>query len=254
MNKKYFFFDIDGTLADNGVVPESTKLALDLLRKNGHFCALATGRGSSTAWNVLDKYGFDNMVCDGGNGIVIDRKLISVTPLDRDRVLDLVDECESKNILWGFTPSKIDEFRYTKYQEFADRIVDPGYKFTVDPNIDPRSFPNFYKAYVACDSGVEENIEALKHLPWIRFFGEVIFVEPVNKSNGIKKIVDYLGGDNKDVVVFGDEKNDLSMFIPEWTCIAMGNAIDDVKKVADYITTDIHHDGIYNACKHFNWI
>ena len=254
MNKKYFFFDIDGTLAENGVVPDSAKLTLKLLRENGHFCALATGRGSSTAWGVLDKYGFDNMVCDGGNGIVIDRKLISVTPLQRDKVLDLIDECERKNILWGFTPSKIDEVRYTKYQEFADKIDDKKYVFTVDPNINPRDFDEFYKAYVACSIQEEKNLEALKHLPWIRFFGEVIFVEPINKAFGIKKMVDYLGGDYKDVVVFGDEKNDLSMFIPEWTCIAMGNAIEDIKKVANYVTDDIHHDGIYNACKHFNWI
>lgn len=45
-------------------------------------------------------------------------------------------------------------------------------------------------------------------------------------------MVEHLGGDVKDVVVFGDEKNDLSMFIPEWTSIAMGNGIDELKKKA----------------------
>ena len=44
------------------------------------------------------------------------------------------------------------------------------------------------------------------------------------------------------------------MFLDEWTCIAMGNAIDEVKKKANYITNDMHEDGIYNACKHFGWI
>ena len=54
--------------------------------------------------------------------------------------------------------------------------------------------------------------------------------------------------------VFGDEKNDLSMFIPEWTSIAMGNGIDELKKKATYVTTDANKDGIYNACVHYGWI
>ena len=65
---------------------------------------------------------------------------------------------------------------------------------------------------------------------------------------------DYFNGDYQDVVVFGDEKNDLSMFSDEWTSIAMGNAIDELKQKATYITDSCDKDGIYNACKHFGWI
>jgi len=46
MNKKYFFFDIDGTLTDrqtNQIVP-SAQLALNQLQEKGHFVAIATGR------------------------------------------------------------------------------------------------------------------------------------------------------------------------------------------------------------------
>ena len=44
--KKYFFFDIDGTLTDNRthkIVPSAEK-TLHALEKNGHFVAIATGR------------------------------------------------------------------------------------------------------------------------------------------------------------------------------------------------------------------
>ena len=44
------------------------------------------------------------------------------------------------------------------------------------------------------------------------------------------------------------------MFCDEWTSIAMGNAIDELKQKADYVTTDVTEDGIYHACKHFGWI
>ena len=36
--------------------------------------------------------------------------------------------------------------------------------------------------------------------------------------------------------------------------VCMGNGTDEVKAAADYVTTDIDDDGIYNACKHFNLI
>ena len=36
--------------------------------------------------------------------------------------------------------------------------------------------------------------------------------------------------------------------------IAMGNGTDAAKEAADYITDDIHQDGIYNGLKHFDLI
>ena len=42
--------------------------------------------------------------------------------------------------------------------------------------------------------------------------------------------------------------------IDEWTSIAMGNAIDELKEKATYVTTPCDQDGIYNACVHFGWI
>ena len=43
--------------------------------------------------------------------------------------------------------------------------------------------------------------------------------------------------------MFGDGSNDVSMFLPEWTCVAMGNAIDELKARADFVTTDADKDG-----------
>ena len=56
------------------------------------------------------------------------------------------------------------------------------------------------------------------------------------------------GAPLSDVVVFGDGTNDVSMFRPEWTSVAMGNAIPTLKAKADLVTTDVDHDGIWNAC------
>ena len=73
MEKKYLFFDIDGTLtnrATGGIVP-SAKEALQRLEENGHFVAIATGRAHYKAEKFTKANGFKNMVCNGGNGLVI---------------------------------------------------------------------------------------------------------------------------------------------------------------------------------------
>jgi hydroxymethylpyrimidine pyrophosphatase-like HAD family hydrolase len=114
--------------------------------------------------------------------------------------------------------------------------------------LDPNNYDKIYKAYVACYEPTEHTLESLKSVPWGRFLKEYIFVEPSDKAYGIRRIMDHYGADYSDVVVFGDAANDLSMFIDGWTKVAMGNAIDALKERADYITTDVDKDGIYNAC------
>ena len=52
-----------------------------------------------------------------------------------------------------------------------------------------------------------------------------------------------------------DQRNDLSMFYPEeWTCIAMGNACDEVKARPTYVTQNVREDGLAHALRHFGWI
>lgn len=103
MNKKYFFFDIDVTLAvgtpGQQSILESTKLTLQKLKEQGHFLAIATGRSYAMAKETIEKLGFYNMVSDGGNGITIDDQLLGIEPLDYDKCIRLIDECKAKNYI-----------------------------------------------------------------------------------------------------------------------------------------------------------
>nr|MCR5003694.1 HAD hydrolase family protein [Bacteroidales bacterium] len=74
------------------------------------------------------------------------------------------------------------------------------------------------------------------------------FIEPSDKGFGVKQIMDHFNAPYEDAIVFGDAANDLSMFCPEWTKVAMGNAIPELKEKADLVTTDVDKDGIWNAC------
>ena len=55
-------------------------------------------------------------------------------------------------------------------------------------------------------------------------------------------------------MAFGDAGNDIEMLQMCGIGVCMGNGKEMAKKAADYITTDIDDDGIYNALKHFDII
>ena len=53
---------------------------------------------------------------------------------------------------------------------------------------------------------------------------------------------------------FGDGGNDIDMLRYAGVGVAMGNATDDVKQVADYVTADVDADGVARALEHFGVI
>ena len=250
--KRYIFFDIDGTLAAGGYgntyIPESTLLALKKLREARHFLAIATGRSQAMAADYMRELGFENMVSDGGYGVTINGELLGIKPLPKDKVVKLIEECKQKGLPWGL---QVDNSvtRFAPDSRFEDFTHDIYMSTRVVEGLDPSDYDNIYKAYIACYTPTEQSIEMLKELPWARFHKEYLFVEPLDKAFGIRQIVDHFGADYSQVVVFGDAMNDLSMFVDDWTKVAMGNAIPELKACADYITTDVDKDGIYNACE-----
>ena len=76
----------------------------------------------------------------------------------------------------------------------------------------------------------------------------------VNKGKTLKKLVESLGLSLKECIAFGDAINDRELLEMCGIGICMGNGSEKLKKVSDYVTTDIEDNGIYNALKHYNVI
>lgn len=251
--RKFIFFDIDGTLTcgipGENFIPSSAALAVKKLQEAGHFVAIATGRSQALSVDFMHEAGLTNMVSDGGYGITINGELQGIEELDHEKLYALADECDAKGVPWGAFIENA-PVRVTRDGRFEEIAHDIYAKTCIVPDLDLRKCPHIYKLNIICSAGEEDNFETLKALPWARFQDEYIFIEPADKSYGIKKMVAHEGGDIKDVIVFGDGKNDLSMFIPEWTSVAMGNAIDELKAKATYITDTNENDGIYKACEY----
>jgi cof family protein len=64
----------------------------------------------------------------------------------------------------------------------------------------------------------------------------------------------HLGISLEECIAFGDGGNDMTILQTAGIGVAMGNAYEGVKAVADYVTTSIDEDGIRNAFIHFGII
>ena len=94
-DRRYVFFDIDGTLAvgtsGTQYIPDSAVEAIKGLRKACHFTAIATGR--AMAKDYRRRPGFANMVSDGGYGITVDGTLRELRSLPCKPCPEVLREC-----------------------------------------------------------------------------------------------------------------------------------------------------------------
>lgn len=257
MNKKYFFFDIDGTLTNKETkeVVHSAIETLQKLQENGHFVAIATGRAHYKAIHFLQEIGLKNMVCNGGHGLVVNHQLIENSPLNRNDCLAIINQAETLG--YGVLVAHYDnqdvygkDFKFLKQAGF--RKEPSTYYF--DSNYNYTDYENIYKMYISIPMDQENELTLKDTVGNLRFEKEYLMFQPDEKQAGIKKMMDYLQADYQDVVVFGDDYNDIDMFEGDWYSIAMGNACDELKEIASEVTEKNIDDGIYKACLRHGWI
>ncbi len=76
----------------------------------------------------------------------------------------------------------------------------------------------------------------------------------ITKSYGMKQAAQYFGADREKIIAFGDGPNDLDMLQYAGIGVAMGNAVDHVKALADMVTGHINQNGIYCAMERIKLI
>ena len=73
----------------------------------------------------------------------------------------------------------------------------------------------------------------------------------VNKGTGVELLASHLGVKQDEIITMGDAGNDLHMIEYAGMGIAMGNATDDIKAIANYITDSNSEDGVAKAIEKF---
>lgn len=71
------------------------------------------------------------------------------------------------------------------------------------------------------------------------------------KQLGIVKISEHLQINPHEIIGVGDSYNDFPLLMASGLKIAMGNAVDDLKEVADYIAPSVDDDGVVDVIERF---
>lgn len=100
---------------------------------------------------------------------------------------------------------------------------------------------------------------SLKHLQNVDLFsytfrgslGIDIYKKGVSKGEALKTVSQKYQIAKEEILFVGDGLNDLSAFHQAGFCVAMGNAVPELKKAADYVCPTIDEDGIVSVIKKF---
>lgn len=265
--KKIISLDIDGTLytSDKKISPETKKA---LLRAQEKGCVLVLASGRPTAGLVpiaeqLEMQKFHGMLLAYNGGVVIDfttgEKIFSKTiPTDLTKKLlknlekipvnPIVDDGETI-----FTTDA--ESFQVPYESQSNNL-----KIKIVENVHDAIDFSPAKVLIAAPAEIlQKNIPAISE----PFKGELDFVlsapfyleatlPGISKADALKKACEVLKIPTADIIAFGDAQNDIPMFEVAGYGVAMGNACDELKKLAKEITATNDEDGIARALEKLN--
>ncbi|MCR5533804.1 MAG: Cof-type HAD-IIB family hydrolase [Bacteroidaceae bacterium] len=260
MKQQYaLFFDIDGTLLSFNThqIPSSTVLALTQAKANGSRVYIATGR-PPVIINNLDSIShlIDGFITTNGALCFVGDELVCCNPIPKEDVMTCVNDAKEKGysiIVVGrkdvavLDPTGAVERIF--HQMLAIKDLSKAAPLEEVLQQDVLQLTPFFSA--------EYEKEIMARMPncvsgrWHPEFTDIT-ANGADKGKGIQAMARHQGFDPKHTIAFGDGGNDTSMILQAGIGIAMGNAIEELKQQADYVTTSVDEDGIFNALQHFN--
>lgn len=246
-NDKYIIFlDIDGTVMVNNAVPELDVKAIDKARELGHKVFINTGRAYGFFPKELQEaLEYDGVVCGLGSYIRIGDEVIYSSVLSCEVIHTIVNEMYDKGLMILLEGEKRNIFMLKKDGE------DKG-AYT------PETLPD----EVLLDSRINKitfgvlNDEQEKYLSqYVTVFRHPNYSEVAqkgcSKSNGMKQVLEYYGTDISHCIAMGDSLNDSDMLGAAGISVAMGNAVDYIKSICDYVSVDADKGGVAVAIMKF---
>ena len=268
MNRKLIFLDIDGTLvaALSSPTPQVQE-AIRQARSQGHLVFLCTGRNLPIIGPDILDVGFDGIIASAGGYVSAGDQVLFDSLLPEE----LVQECLTVFHNHGmFCRIETSEGIYTDPQMEAllcSASPDPANSELIRMQKEIESGINIQKyeryprngAYKLCFTSTNlNNVREARRFLGDRFefvvhpygnstacFNGEIIPRGIDKGTGIELVCRHFGADLKDTIAFGDSMNDAAMLERAGLSVAMGNACDELKALADVVCEDVAHDGVY---------
>ena len=268
---KAVFFDIDGTLVsfNSHKVPESAREALACLRRNGVKVFIASGRHIASI-NNLPELLFDGFVlingslamtcpeggataCQMSDPTLPGRKVVYRNPIPREDIHSWLELLKKESLSTVFVYEENLTLNYI--DDVMSQIMDLlNFPVPQSGDLNTLSDKDIFQIITTFSDADEARV--MSHLPnckttrWHPLFTDIIYKD-AGKGLGIQALLDHYGWKREEIMAFGDGGNDIEMLDMAGISIVMGNASDDVKSHADYITESVDNDGVKSALEHF---
>ncbi len=253
-------FDVDMTLLDHKdwTIPDSAMEAIEQLRRN-YTIVLATGRDMDSIFStaIRDRVKPDAIIHLNGTKVTVGDEIIYEHTFDKSLLKQILKYTEKTPYSVGTTvedydyyinPEGVKAHDICLWGQSSRKFNDP-YKL-LDLNV--RTM-----AYMGDETGAKAMEEEFPEIHVHMFAdkkGADVVERKASKAVGLLRLCDYYKIPLSETIAFGDSMNDYDIIKAAGKGIAMGNAMEELKKAADYVTDPIDQDGIRNACLHFGLI
>ncbi|UCB42039.1 MAG: HAD family phosphatase [Dehalococcoidales bacterium] len=260
--------DIDGTLINQaGVISDADRQALASARQAGVQVSLSTGRVTQACQKTLELLSLD------GYHVFFDGALVSDTHGDKEVYVEPVaPELVKEMAEFAYQQEmRIELFSsmhlFVKQEDWGTEIRREF--FGLEPTVTDlnqlwqrqriikgtlviRSEEEKAQAHLFC-----RYFEGRLNFTWAKtpVYPDADFVNiisrEVSKGRALEELVAFLGIPLSQVVAIGDGTNDISLLSTAGLAIAVGNAHEELKAVADHIVPDVEHNGVAAAVEKF---
>ena len=260
MTVKLIATDIDGTILkySGGFTPAVIDCIHELDR-NGIKVVLVTGRMHKSAQKIADELGLTTPIVSYQGALV----------RNKDKVLYeryIPNETTKKILNWALKQD-IHINLYMNDDLYVEKENDFTHKYASHQHIpfNVQSFKdininnvnkilmidyNDAQKVTRIANKLQEDFPELYIVKSTDFFCEVCHKE-ATKGDGLKCIQDFYGISKEETLTIGDHNNDLELLLSGGIKIAMENATEELKTVADFVTDTVDNDGFVKAIEKF---
>lgn len=248
MNYKALFLDVDDTLVVHGLdslpSPRVAQAIAALKRKNVFVC-LATSRPLHVAINIIDHLDMTGLCVISGGAQIYDpvqKKMVREILLPKAAVPTVVSLAEREMLKIGYFDGEKDRLLPDRSLPETDHII--GMYL---PEVNLAQVDDIEKKLREL-----EKVAVHRMLSWDKQFAWFdITHRESTKLHGIKAVSRMLGLKPSEIVGVGDGYNDFPLLKASGLKVAMGNAVPELKRMADFIAPSIDEDGVAAVIEKF---
>lgn len=262
MKYRMLVLDLDDTLlTDDLSIGEGDRQAIQKASKLGVCITIATGRMFKATLPYAEQLGINVPVITYQGALIKEtktRKNLFHCPIPMDIAREVArDSADKRLYMQAYIDDDYYVEKYTEHSDMYERIS--GFKGIEVGRLDKFIDTDVTKLLIIDDP---VNIQKLKDL-YKKQFGEILCIttskptllefthKDATKGRAIERLSKSLDIDRQGIVAIGDSYNDLPMIEYAGLGVAMGNASEDVKKRADYVTHTNNDNGIAHVIEKF---